>query len=104
MQKPMQPMRPVTPSRPRRWSAAPSRSPSTVSSDIENSRAIIAGMSPVGGRAAFARVQVDAERHVADVGEAVGDVADVLAEAAGLVDHDRSPGWLAASAGARGSR
>ena len=41
-----------------------------------------------GRRAAFARVEVDAQRHVADVGEAVDDVADVLAEPTGLVDHD----------------
>ena len=45
-------------------------------------------------RAAFARVEVDAERDVADVGEAVADVADVLAEAHRLVDHDHPrDGW-----------
>src|SRR5271166_920199 len=41
-------------------------------------------------RAAFARVEIHAERHAAEVGEAVGDIADVLVEAAGLVDDDHA--------------
>jgi hypothetical protein len=80
MQKPMQPTLPLTSGRARRKSAAPSRSPSTVSSDIENSRFISRLQVVHRRRAAFARVQVDAERNVADVGQAVGDVADVLVE------------------------
>ncbi len=53
------------------------------------------------GRPAFAGVEVHAERHVAEVGEAVGDVADVLVEAAGLVDHDQTRSRAVRSGGAR---
>ena len=55
-------------------------------------------------RPAFARVEVDAERHVAEVGEAVDDVADVLAEAARLVDHDHRRVRRRRRPGVRGSR
>ena len=94
MQKPMQPTLPVTSSRARRKSAAPSRSPSTVASDIENSRLHHRLHVARRRRPAFARVEVDAERYVAEVGDAVGDVADVLVEPPGLVDHDHAGGGV----------
>src|SRR6516165_4015711 len=53
--------------------------------------------------AAFARVQVNAQRGVAEVGEAVGHVPDVLAESAGLVNHyDRRPRCALGARGGRG--
>ena len=88
MQKPMQPTLPVTSSRAR----------SSVGGAVEVAEHALVGHREQAleqrlhvarrRRAAFAGVEVDAERHVADVREAVDDVADVLAEAAGLVDHD----------------
>ena len=66
---------------------------------------MIASQSPAAGRAAFARVEVDAQRDVAEVGQAVGDVADVLVEAHRLVDHDdRAARLVAGSPGGRDSR
>ena len=54
-------------------------------------------------RTAFARIQVHPKRHIADVGEAVDHVADVLAQPTGLVDHDhRRPALLARGLGGDG--
>ena len=70
-----------------------------VASDIENRRAIIACMSPSRRRAAFARVQVDAERHVADVGEAVGRRRGCARRGRRPRGSRSSPGWLAGVGG-----